>query len=220
MLVLYPWLEHARCWVLSSTGDTAGAAAASLELAARLRTDTLYGHELIALHDVVRLGRPEDVVDRLAALVGTVDGPLPAIMADHARMAIERDPIGLLIAAERFAGIGLCLHAAEAAADAFNRLREVRSAKVLDAARLFTALLDCCDGPRTPALVISRPQLSARERQIAGLAAAGVTSKGIAEELYLSARTIDNHLRRVYAKLGVSGRGELAAALRAMADGR
>lgn len=220
MPVLYPWLEHARCWVRSSTGDTAGAATASLELAARLRTDTLYAHELIALHDVVRLGRPEDVVDRLAALVGAVDGPLPSIMADHARMAIERDPIGLLIAAERFAGIGLCLHAAEAAADAFNRLREVRSTKVLDAARLFTALLDCCDGPRTPALVISRPQLSARERQIAGLAAAGVTSKGIAEELYLSARTIDNHLRRVYAKLGVSGRGELAAALRAMADGR
>jgi DNA-binding CsgD family transcriptional regulator len=47
-----------------------------------------------------------------------------------------------------------------------------------------------------------------------------VSSKGIADELYLSARTIDNHLRRVYSKLGVGGRGQLAAALRAMADGR
>ena len=50
-------------------------------------------------------------------------------------------------------------------------------------------------------------------------AAAGVTSKGIADELFLSARTIDNHLHRVYAKLGVGGRSQLAAALRAMADG-
>jgi DNA-binding CsgD family transcriptional regulator len=140
-------------------------------------------------------------------------------MADHARMAADRDPIGLLIAAEQFAAHGLCLHAAEAAASAFNRLRETKSGKALDAARLFTALLDCCDGPRTPALAVSRPVLSPRERQIAWLAAAGVTSKGIADELFLSARTIDNHLHRVYAKLGVGGRSQLAAALRAMADG-
>lgn len=220
MAVLYPWLEHARCWVRASTGDVRGAATASLELADRLRADGFHGHELIALHDVVRLGRADDVADRLGDLVGQVEGPLPAIMADHARMAVEQDAIGLLIAAEQFAGYGLCLHAAEAAAEAYNRLRETRSGKAVDAARLFTALLDCCDGPRTPALAVSRPQLSPRERQIAWLAAAGVSSKGIADELYLSARTIDNHLRRVYAKLGVGGRGQLAAALRAMADGR
>ncbi len=220
MAVLYPWLEHARCWVRASGGDVRGAANQSLELADRLRSDGFLGHELIALHDVARLGQAALVVDRLGELVGQVEGPLPAIMADHARMATDEDAIGLLIAAEQFAGYGLCLHAAEAAAEAFNRLRETRSGKAIDAARLFTALLDCCDGPHTPALAVSRPQLSPRERQIARLAAAGVTSKGIADELFLSARTIDNHLRRVYAKLGVGGRGQLAAALRAMADGR
>ena len=220
MAVLYPWFEHARCWVRASTGDVSGAAGQSLELADRLRADAFHGHELIALHDVVRLGRPDDVADRLGELVGQVEGPLPAVMADHARMAGEQDAIGLLIAAEQFAGYGLCLHAAEAAAEAFNRLRETRSGKAIDAARLFTALLDCCDGPHTPALAVSRPRLSPRERQIAWLAAAGVTSKGIADELYLSARTIDNHLRRVYAKLGVGGRGQLTAALQALADGR
>src|SRR6266540_3234182 len=49
-------------------------------------------------------------------------------------------------------------------------------------------------------------------------AAAGVPSKEIADQLYLSARTVDNHLLRVYAKLGISGRTELAAAMRTLPD--
>jgi DNA-binding CsgD family transcriptional regulator len=53
---------------------------------------------------------------------------------------------------------------------------------------------------------------------VAGLAAAGVPSKEIADQLFLSARTVDNHLLRVYQKLGVGGRTELAAALRALGD--
>jgi len=52
--------------------------------------------------------------------------------------------------------------------------------------------------------------------EIARMAAAGVASKEIAERLYLSSRTVDNHLMRVYAKLGVSGRTELASGLRAL----
>ncbi len=52
--------------------------------------------------------------------------------------------------------------------------------------------------------------LSAREREIALLAGAGRSSKQIAEALYLSVRTVDNHLQKVYVKLGVGGRGELA----------
>ena len=58
--------------------------------------------------------------------------------------------------------------------------------------------------------------LTTRERQIAKLAAASVSSKEIADQLYLSARTVDNHLLRVYAKLGITGRADLAAALRAV----
>jgi len=55
--------------------------------------------------------------------------------------------------------------------------------------------------------------LTNREREIALLAASGQTSRAIAEQLYLSARTVDNHLGRIYEKLGVSNRAELAAAL-------
>ena len=58
--------------------------------------------------------------------------------------------------------------------------------------------------------------LTAREREIAELVAAGRTNREVAEQLVLSARTIEAHLRNIYGKLGVRSRVELA---RAAADG-
>ena len=54
--------------------------------------------------------------------------------------------------------------------------------------------------------------LTAREREIAILVAAGRTNREVAEQLVLSARTIEAHLRNIYAKLGVRSRVELARA--------
>ena len=45
------------------------------------------------------------------------------------------------------------------------------------------------------------------------LAAQGHTNRAVADRLYLSERTVENHLQHVYTKLGVSGRSELSAAL-------
>jgi DNA-binding NarL/FixJ family response regulator len=53
--------------------------------------------------------------------------------------------------------------------------------------------------------------LTARERQIALLAQRGATTKHIADRLHLSERTVESHLAHVYAKLGVSGRKDLAS---------
>ncbi|MBI5089719.1 MAG: helix-turn-helix transcriptional regulator [Actinobacteria bacterium] len=55
--------------------------------------------------------------------------------------------------------------------------------------------------------------LSRREREVADLAAAGLSARTIGDRLFLSTRTVDNHLARIYAKLGIDGRAELAAAL-------
>jgi len=55
--------------------------------------------------------------------------------------------------------------------------------------------------------------LTAREREIAELVAAGRTNREIAEQLVLSTRTVEAHLRNVFAKLGVRSRVELTRAV-------
>jgi DNA-binding CsgD family transcriptional regulator len=52
-------------------------------------------------------------------------------------------------------------------------------------------------------------QLTPQELQIAGLVAAGLTNRQIAGQLYLSPRTIDYHLHKVFIKLGLASRTEL-----------
>ncbi|MFJ8040663.1 LuxR C-terminal-related transcriptional regulator [Kitasatospora sp. NPDC096147] len=56
--------------------------------------------------------------------------------------------------------------------------------------------------------------LSDREREIAGLAATGLRTREIAERLFLSPRTVETHLSRVYRKLDVSSRLALSDLLR------
>jgi DNA-binding CsgD family transcriptional regulator len=71
------------------------------------------------------------------------------------------------------------------------------------------------EGAQTPGLVTASTivPLTRREREVAVLASRGETSKEIAGRLHLSIRTVDNHLQNAYAKLGVSRRADLAAAL-------
>jgi ATP/maltotriose-dependent transcriptional regulator MalT len=62
--------------------------------------------------------------------------------------------------------------------------------------------------------VDTRAELTAQEAQVALLAAAGRTNPEIGAELYLSARTVEWHLGKVFSKLGITSRRELRKALR------
>jgi len=63
--------------------------------------------------------------------------------------------------------------------------------------------------------VAMNDQLTAQERQIALMALEGPTNSEIGARLFLSTRTIEWHLRKVFAKLSVSSRRQLREALSA-----
>ncbi len=60
--------------------------------------------------------------------------------------------------------------------------------------------------------------LTQTERRVAELAAAGHTNQEVAEQLFIGVRTVESHLSRIYRKLGVRSRTELARALPAGAS--
>ncbi|MFI5537988.1 LuxR C-terminal-related transcriptional regulator [Nocardia sp. NPDC051900] len=67
--------------------------------------------------------------------------------------------------------------------------------------------------PTVGAAVSSHCRLSARERGIADLVSQGLTNRQIADQLFISAKTVEKHLARVFTKLGVSTRAAVAAAV-------
>jgi DNA-binding NarL/FixJ family response regulator len=65
-----------------------------------------------------------------------------------------------------------------------------------------------------PGATYADASLTVQEREIATMAASGMTNKQIAERLYLSHRTVGAHLYRIFPKLGITSRAALRDALR------
>jgi DNA-binding CsgD family transcriptional regulator len=59
--------------------------------------------------------------------------------------------------------------------------------------------------------VSTATDLTAQERNVTALVRQGLSTKDVAGQLFVSPRTVDFHLRNVFAKLGVTSRGELIA---------
>lgn len=213
------WADLARPWAAFAAGDRYTAlelARGNLERANQLGAQ---GIEAATAHDLVRLGEPRQAVDRLAELSGKIRGGFVRVATSHARAAVDGDPAGLSEAAEGFERMGADLLAAEAYAGAGAGFEaEGRAASARQAHAKAAALLERCEGARTPAVEVVRvPDLTRRERDIANLAATGLSNREIAERLVLSKRTVDNHLHQVYVKLGISGRAELSELLESRA---
>jgi DNA-binding NarL/FixJ family response regulator len=166
-------------------------------------------------HDLVRTGG-RDASQRLSELADECDSALVSARARHARGRQGGDANELAGSADDFEAMGAMLLAAEAAADAAEAFRRARDQKAATAAsHRSTTLAAFCEGAATPGLVQADAvvPLTAREREIAVLAADGLLSKDIADRLYLSVRTVNNHLQNAYSKLGVNSRAEMARLL-------
>jgi DNA-binding CsgD family transcriptional regulator len=124
-------------------------------------------------------------------------------------------------AAGDFEALGAMLLAAEAAGSAAAASSGAGDRRAATASlRRSSALAAACEGAATPGLfhlatvnTAAAAPLSGREREVVLLASTGMASKDIAERLYLSVRTVNNHLQHAYAKLGVTSRAGLAQAL-------
>lgn len=208
-------ISLAEAWVAAAEGKVATGVDRALTAAHAARTLRQQPFEAVALHTVVRLGRPREVVGRLEELAARVDGRLAKVLAGHARPSADEDGLALVAVARRLHETGADICAAEAAAQASLCLhRRGQEADAYSCHLYAVALADGCEGSCTPGLELLHAELdplTAREREVAALAGTRLTSGEIAHQLSISTRTADNHLYRVYRKLGVSSRAELSA---------
>lgn len=206
-------VHRAEAWMHMVDGEPAEARAMLAAAADEAEEQEQKWQELLVRHEVVRLGAdPGDALARICELADDVQGELAQQMAAHVQALVDKDGDALGAASEAFEAGGSLLRAAEAAtsaADAHRRAGNQRQATSW--ARQGAELARRCEGARTPGLVDAAgpTPLTKREREIALLAAEGLTSREIAAQLYVSVRTIDNHLARVYDKLGLQGRDDL-----------
>jgi len=217
---LGPEQQLADAWAAIASRRPAEAAGRFRAAAAQAASTGHRTAESWLWHDLMRT-RGEDASAWLRDLAGVCDSPLVSARARHAVAARARDAQELAGAADDFEALGAMLLAAEAAAGAAEAFAQAGDRRTATAAlRRSIELAAACEGAVTPGLfraatihAAAAAPLSGREREIAMLAAAGLASKDIAERLYLSVRTVNNHLQHAYTKLGVSGRAGLAQAL-------
>ncbi|HET7666032.1 MAG TPA: helix-turn-helix transcriptional regulator, partial [Mycobacterium sp.] len=213
--VFAPELELARAWERASSGQTTSAQDHAKRAAKMAWSTGMYAVEMTALHTAVRFGDRSAAV-RLAQLSALLNCPLAEAMSCHARALTEHNADRLDDAADRFELLGAGAMAADAAAHAAREhARDGTRVKELESSSRAHWLASQWE-LRTPATnAIDSPlPITDREREIATLVGAGLTNREIADRLGVSVRTVDGHLYRIYAKLGIEDRDQLARLIR------
>ncbi|MBP2452746.1 helix-turn-helix transcriptional regulator [Mycolicibacterium lutetiense] len=213
----YLGYEHAlvRAWVAASQGAVSEAIDVALDAAHTARANGQLAAEVLCLQTAAQFGNHSGT-QRLDELTGLVEGPRVRAAALLCRALGREDGDGLATASTQFEVFGDMVAAADAAARAAvaYRRKDMRGSALAAATRA-TALAEACGGAVTPALLAAaeRLPLTDREREIAMLIGAGLSSRAIADRLRLSVRTVEGHIYRAMAKTGVSTRAELIALL-------
>ena len=171
-----------------------------------------------ALHALARVGHASQASERLAAVAAQIEGELALARAAHVEALAHGDAAGLEKASRSFEAMGADLLAAEAAADGAVAERR-RGGDPGQRRPPSGGPPASSSGARAPSRPRSRPWRCGpschptAERETAVLAAGGQFNTAIADQLFLSRRTVENRLHHVYEKLGISGHDELAEAL-------
>ncbi len=183
--------------------------------------------------DLVRLAAPRDtpfaheVLDELERRATIAPIARNTLVARRARAILENDHVMLERVAEGFAELKSTLtvawvlrdaaHAAVACADSSAEKLIRRSIRMFDDMNAPSSSADLRALGRTIGLHL-RPtrnratnELSEVESLVVKLAVDGLTNREIGEKLFISARTVESHLTKVYMKLGVKNRVQLSA---------
>jgi DNA-binding CsgD family transcriptional regulator len=190
------------------------AALAKLRLGERNEARRLASEEL----ELARIwGAPRALGAALRA-TGTIEGGKRGLaLLEEAVEVLSASPVRLEHAKAR-AELGAALRRANRRSQAREQLRHaVELATICGATSLAeraeTELLATGARPRRIALS-GVESLTPSERRIAEMAAEGPTNGEIAQELFVTQRTVEVHLTSIYRKLGIGSRSQLAAALR------
>jgi DNA-binding CsgD family transcriptional regulator len=211
-----PQRTISKAWLAAAKGLERRAIELALAAADDAHQAGQYAVEAEALHHAARFGA-RTVADRLAALTDKVQGGVVALQARHAAAVAVADPGALDAVSVDLETAGLLLSAADSAALAATLHDSAGDRrKSMESSARALRLADQCGGAATPAIkAAARPlPVTAREREIAELIAAGLTNKEIAEQLTLSIRTVEGHVYRACFKLDVADRDELAKLIR------
>jgi DNA-binding CsgD family transcriptional regulator len=148
------------------------------------------------------LGRLDVVRGRLDEAVARFTEALDIDTGTGARPAVVHDRLGLATALLRR---GRAADLPRAGEEARAARREALQLGMPGPVRTAADLADAASAAGRAA-----DPLTAREREIAGLVAAALTNRQIADRLVLSERTVESHVRNILTKLGAANRTELA----------
>ncbi|WP_150117055.1 helix-turn-helix transcriptional regulator [Arthrobacter sp. ERGS1:01] len=215
---MYVVTTHERAYLAAGLGHLRGDGAGRLMAVAA--TAAAAGHHLAELN-ALALAMDFDavaVLPKLKAAAGLVDGRWSAALADFAKAMTASDGAVAVDAGERLLAARMFAHAAAVFRHGISLSIHDRQGTLAQAAR--TGLAAAAAELAPSALAAAAPvqvqvpavpdDLTTREREVSRLAATGLTDKDIAEQLQVSVRTVEGHLYRSYAKLGIAGRSELS----------